>query len=202
MIAVVDLGMSNVASVRNMLARLGVSANIFGNPEGIADDQPLILPGVGTYDEGMDQLERRGWLDVLKGADPERHILGICLGMQLLGRSSEEGQRLGVGRLRTSFHRFDADAVKVPHMGWNGLDVSRRDPIMDALPVEQRYYFTHSYYGRRDLNHVGVLATAHHGLEFVAVERIGNTVGVQFHPEKSHRFGFAFLKSWSDLACC
>lgn len=204
MIAIVDYDMGNVASVANMLKRVGVrdavlsrDANVLGRAAA------LILPGVGAFDRGMRNLEDFGLLDVLNDAVLNRRVpvLGICLGMQLLTRSSEEGERAGLGWIDACTKRFSfsADAgLKVPHMGWNYIRSTRENPLFsDSGP--QRFYFVHGYYvSCADPD--DVIATARYGHDFACAINRENVYGVQFHPEKSHRFGMALLESFAGLA--
>ena len=128
------------------------------------------------------------------------HLLGICLGMELLGESSEEGQARGLGRVPARFERFTASAPRIPHMGWNRVIPVGDDPIFDASLPELRYYFTHSYRAVCDDPALEIGRTQH-GEEFTSAYRRANTRGVQFHPEKSHRFGMSLLSRWAELPC-
>lgn len=199
-ITVVDVGLGNVASVGNMLQRLGVRADVADRPSESLTDQPIILPGVGAFDTGIQRLQDAGWFHLIQQLPMSHPLLGICLGMQLLGTRSEEGQLPGLQRVSADFVRFrDAD-LRVPHMGWNHVTRVSPDPVFEALPEHPRYYFTHSYYGVCDRSE-DVLATCHYGKDFVAAFRKEGTYGVQFHPEKSHKFGLALLGSWLENAC-
>lgn len=202
MIAIVDYGMGNLGSIRNMLLYLGVDSEITSDPSRIAAARKLILPGVGAFDRAMTNLRERGLIPVLDGEVLEKGkpVLGICLGMQLLGRRSEEGTLPGLGWIEADTIRFRFDPglahLKIPHMGWNRVTVSRSGSIMDHLPPEPRFYFVHSYHVRCDREE-NVLATASYGFEFHAAVIRGNILGTQFHPEKSHKFGLALLKNFA-----
>ena len=135
MLAIVDVGLGNVASVRNMLDRLGHAAELRATPDGLSEDDRYILPGVGAYDEGVRRLRETGWYDHLRSLPETTHILGICLGMQLLGTSSEEGDLEGLGRVPAHFERFDVAPLRVPHMGWNLVHPVGQDPIFDPAPA-------------------------------------------------------------------
>jgi glutamine amidotransferase len=128
------------------------------------------------------------------------HILGICLGMQLLGTSSEEGRLEGLGLVPAHFERFDVAPLPVPHMGWNLVQPVADDPLFDPALPELRYYFTHSFRAVTDSDLVEIGRT-HYGVDFTSAYRHGNTRGVQFHPEKSHRFGMSLLSRWAELTC-
>lgn len=200
MIAIVDVGLGNVASVRNMLDRLGHLAELRPSPERLSETDRYVLPGVGAYDEGVRRLRASGWFDHLRSLPDTTHILGICLGMQLLGTRSEEGAAEGLGRIPAHFERFDIAPLRVPHMGWNLVHPIRNDPLFDRQLPEWRYYFTHSYRAVCDDESVEIGRT-HYGIDFTSAYRRGNTRGVQFHPEKSHRFGMSLLSRWAELPC-
>jgi imidazole glycerol-phosphate synthase subunit HisH len=201
MITIVDYGMGNLGSIRNMLKKIGAKSEITADPARIAAATKLVLPGVGAFDAGMDNLERSGLVPLLD----ERvraagvPVLGICLGMQLMTRSSSEGERRGLGWVDARTLRFaPADpTLKVPHMGWNVARPERADPLIDELPAEARFYFVHSYYVVCE-QPGDVLLTTRHGREFHSGFRHGNVWGVQFHPEKSHRFGMHLLRNFAE----
>jgi glutamine amidotransferase len=200
-VTVVDVGLGNVASVKNMLLRAGAHVDVAQSPSEWDTGAPVVLPGVGAWDAGIGRLQESGWFEALAIAAPEQPILGICLGMQMLASRSEEGTLGGIGRVDAHFVRFPADPrFRVPHMGWNVISNVSDDPIFAAADRPPRFYFTHSYYAICDAPE-SVVATATHGVEFVAAFRAGNTYGVQFHPEKSHTFGLAFLTNWLELKC-
>lgn len=197
---IADLGLGNVGSVRNALERSGYIPRQEVNPPDKEDFDVILLPGVGSFDSGMRALEKSGWklyLQDRRGAVP---IIGICLGMQLLGRSSAEGQLQGLGILPLDFEaleeRANVDKAKTPHMGWNTVSWRVRPQGATVDPLE-RYYFVHSY-ASFETQSESVVGTTSHGLEFVSVARAGNTVGFQFHPEKSHRFGLSLLTRTID----
>ena len=204
MIVIIDYGMGNVGSIKNMLHRVGAQCVIASDSEAIRSAEKLILPGVGAFDKAMECLDRLHLVDVLgekvlHGGTP---ILGICLGMQLLSNRSEEGQRPGLGWIDAETVRFRFDephaGLKLPHMGWTAIEVRRSSPILDDRYEESRFYFVHSYHVRcaddRD-----VLAVARYGIEFHAAVIRGNILGTQFHPEKSHKFGMRLLKHFAEM---
>lgn len=203
MIVIVDYNMGNVASVANMLARIGATdVQLSRDPDDVRRASKIILPGVGAFDRGMEHLEQYGLRDaldesVLTNGVP---VLGICLGMQLLTDASEEGNKSGLGWIPGRARRFSFDAggaLKVPHMGWNYVAVKRDNPLI-APETRSRYYFVHSYFvtPERDEH---VVATARYGNEFACAIARDNVWGVQFHPEKSHRFGMALLQNFVAL---
>jgi imidazole glycerol-phosphate synthase subunit HisH len=200
---IVDYGVGNVGSIRNMLYRLGVDAPISGDPELVSQAERLILPGVGAFDEGMRQLNERGLAETLR----ERTLagiptLGICLGAQLLTRGSEEGRLPGLGLFEARAIRFPAvregAKVTVPYMGWSYVQPCRPSRLFADFDERPRFYFAHSYYlsGGPDEN---VVAVNRYGIEYAAALERDNIVGVQFHPEKSHRFGKQLLRNFVSL---
>lgn len=199
---IADLGLSNVGSVSNMLRKIGAEAQIAPKPPLRNDTSLVVLPGVGSFDAGMYALAKSGWGSYIQERAPEIPIIGICLGMQLLGLGSSEGTKSGLGILPLSFESFAKISspipVKSPHMGWNKVFWSERHkpPIVD--PAE-RYYFVHSF-ASPEIANEAVLATSTHGVEFVSIVKRGKTVGFQFHPEKSHRFGQKLLSDFLRLA--
>lgn len=201
MVVIVDAGLGNIASVQNMVRHVGGTSDIRTSPKGVPVGVPLVLPGVGSYDEGVTRLRSTGWFEYLRDIPPTSPLLGICLGMQLLGRSSAEGTLAGLGRIEADFERFPDSGLAVPHMGWNVVrPVLRRDPLFDDSLGELRYYFTHSYYAVCN-DASAVLATTNYGLAFPAAYRNEATYGVQFHPEKSHKFGMSLFRRWLEAVC-
>lgn len=201
MITIVNYHMGNLGSISNMLKKLGIPSKITADPQDIAAASKLILPGVGAFDAGMDNLQRSGLLPVLN----ERVLgagvptLGICLGMQLMTRRSDEGHREGLGWIDAEALRFRPidTTLKVPHMGWNLVRPVRPSPLTDGLPDEPRFYFVHSYHVRCNTPE-DVLLTTHYGGEFHSAFQHGTVSGVQFHPEKSHKFGMALLRNFAE----
>lgn len=205
MIVVVDSGLSNIASVVNMGRKAQGSFVVSADPAVIAEATKLILPGVGAFGSAMQQLTVRGLVPALNHAALVRRVpvLGLCLGMQLFTRRSEEGDCAGLGWIAADTVRFQAGAdqpgLKIPHMGWNHVDLARPDPLLQALPPNPRFYFVHSYYVRCD-DPATVLLWTTHGVRFAAGIRQDNIWGMQFHPEKSHMFGLALIRQFVALA--
>lgn len=196
---IVDVGLGNASSVANMIQRLGHDAELRRSPDGLDNDDRYILPGVGAFDEGVGRLQASGWFDHLQSAPSTTHILGLCLGMQLLARASEEGVLRGLNRVPASFLKFRGKKP-VPHMGWNSITKLRDDPIFDPDTQTPRYYFTHSYHAICDDPGLALASTSY-GLPFTAAYRQGNTYGVQFHPEKSHKYGMSLFSRWIASSC-
>lgn len=197
-IGIVDYGVGNLGSVHNMLRRVGCEAAIVGNPDDVAACGKLILPGVGAFDRAMERLEASGLRHVLDEMVLSRRvpILGICLGMQLLTRGSEEGDRPGLGYIAAEAQRFPRrSGLKVPHMGWNLVTVANPSPLTAHFYGEARFYFVHSYCVMVD-DQANSMLKCTYGHTFDAGVMAGNVYGVQFHPEKSHRFGKALFSAF------
>jgi glutamine amidotransferase len=194
-ILVVDSGVGNVGSILSMLKRIGHRGCLIDAPCKVKPEERLILPGVGAFDAGMAALVNRGfdsWLrDVVAQGTP---LLGICLGMQLLFDRSEEGSRPGLGLLSGDVVRLPAGqmGLRSPHMGWNTVRSTRDNPILPFEARDQRFYFVHSFFVKCD-DSADSLAVTDYGVTFSSAVGRGNIFGVQFHPEKSHRFGMALL---------
>lgn len=203
MIVVVDYGMANVGSVLNMLRKAGAEAIATADRDTIAAAGRMILPGVGAFDSAMRRLNELGLVDVLMEVAVRRRVptLGICLGMQLMLDGSEEGQLPGLGWIRGRARRFTAadmgEDLRVPHMGWNELSLRKPSRLFEGAEERQRFYFVHSYRAVCE-DPADVLATTRYGCEFVSAMERGNVAGVQFHPEKSHRFGLRLLKAFAE----
>ena len=199
MVLIPNLSIGNFASVLRMIQKAGGEARLVDSPSELRDADKIILAGIGAFDNGMTSLRDGGWTDALNHAALERKVpvLGICLGMQLMLQSCEEGIMPGLGWVEGEVRRLRPppdSGLKVPHMGWNTVTVTRENGLFPPED-EQRFYFVHSYYAdcaRPDV----VVATSQHGTPFTAALKKENIYGVQFHPEKSHRFGMAILRNF------
>lgn len=204
MITIIDYGAGNIGSVENMLRRLAVPAMRSADPAELSHATHIVLPGVGAFDRGMGLLRQRGLDKALTEAVLGRGVpvLGICLGMQLLANSSEEGAESGLGWIPGEVRRFQFDGRDarrpIPHMGWNGVTAAKESPLTRLLPDDARFYFVHSYYFAPHRAEDVLLRTTY-GHDFAAAVACKNVYGVQFHPEKSHRFGMLLLKAFADL---
>lgn len=202
MIAIINYGLGNLSSILNMHKRLGIDAVISNNFDELQNADKLILPGVGHFDKGMQNLNNSGLTDLLNQlVQKGKPILGICLGAQLMTRRSEEGSEKGLGWVSADTVRFNFNgntSLKVPHMGWADLQIARNSPLWQQLPAEPRFYFVHTYHFRFDTNDA-MTATALYGYEFACAFQQNNVYGVQFHPEKSHKFGMKVLENFAAL---
>lgn len=206
-VTVVDHGVGNLGSVINMLKKVGVPHVLSTGPKDIERAEKIILPGVGAFDGAMRALKTGGYYDVLneKVVREKTPILGICLGMQLLARSSEEGSEQGFGWIPASVKRFsfgsNDERLKIPHMGWNTIRVVNDSPLIGILRDEPdvRFYFVHSYYVVCDDAADQIAVTPYNG-EFTSIMGKGNVFGAQFHPEKSHKFGMQLFRNFAALA--
>ena len=203
MIVVVDNSMGNVGSVGNMIKRAGGEAVISNEPDVILNADKLVLPGVGAFDSCMTRLRQAPFFKILerKVVLDETPILGICAGMQMFFDKSEEGIEPGLGWIRGSVKKLDtyvSAGLKVPHMGWNTVKPMSENKLLKSTETEHRFYFVHSYYAECE-NSEDILAKTTYGLEFVCAVHRNNIFGVQFHPEKSHRFGLSLMKNFTEL---
>jgi len=200
-IVIVDYNMGNLSSILNMLKKTGSEAIVSGRVDDIENADKLVLPGVGAFDNAIKNITDLGLRPILwKKIKDGTPLLGICLGMQLLTKSSEEGTTHGFGYIDAKTKRFsftnNHKLLKIPHMGWNTIRANVQNSLFDGLNENSRFYFVHSYHVVCK-NDCDVLAKTHHGYEFASAIGKGNVYGVQFHPEKSHRFGKQLLKNFA-----
>lgn len=204
MVIIIDYGMGNLGSIRNMLEKIGYEAQISSEPDLISRADKLILPGIGSFDSGMKNLENRGLIQILSECVLKNKVpfLGICLGMQLITKNSEEGILPGLSWIdaKTIRFRFKGDLkLKVPHIGWNTVNIKKKSPLFGGMhKQENRFYFVHSYYVVCE-NKEDILAESHYGINFSSVIQHDNIYATQFHPEKSHKFGMQLLKNFMEL---
>jgi glutamine amidotransferase len=197
-VAIIDYGMGNVGSIKNMLKKIGgCSVIVTNDAQEILDANKIILPGVGAFDTGMQKLNESGIDQVLLKVvgDEGKQILGICLGMQLMTLGSEEGEERGLGIFDAYTKKFVPDGdIRIPHMGWNYIRTEKENALVDSRE-KLRYYFVHSYYVEC-ANEQDKLFTTSYGQRFVSGIQFQNVTGVQFHPEKSHRFGIDLMRNF------
>ena len=201
MITIIDYGMGNLGSIKNMLKKIGAESQITSDREIIDKAKKIILPGVGAFDRAMKNLKELDLIDVLnqKVLTDKVPTLGICLGMQLLANGSEEGNSSGLGWIDGAVLKFDIDkTLKVPHMGWNRVNPKQENDLFENMYQEPRFYFVHTYYFKCN-NIDDILTTTNYGGEFTSSVNKENIYGVQFHPEKSHKFGMKLLENFAKL---
>jgi glutamine amidotransferase len=203
MIKIVDYGLGNILAFQNMYKRLGVEVGVARNDAEVREADKLILPGVGAFDHAMELLDRSGMRAALDECVLERRmpVLGICVGMQILARSSDEGRLRGLGWIKgdvKAFASLDLTDLMVPHMGWNDVSALPGSKLFGQLEKDARFYFLHSYYLTCD-DRSDVAAVSTYGIDFTCAAQSGNIHGVQFHPEKSHHFGAQLLKNFASL---
>ena len=199
---VLDYGLGNIGSIQNMLRKIGHTATLSCSPEVIKNADRLILPGVGSFDAGMAKLEEYGLVELLNDevVIKKKPILGICLGMQLLMNRSDEGKRNGLSFIPGSAVRFKADELgdrkKVPHMGWNFVRPENKTALFTGVDERSKFYFVHSYYASVEDKYI--ISSTDYGKTFASAIGNDNILGVQFHPEKSHKHGMALLKNYVE----
>jgi imidazole glycerol-phosphate synthase subunit HisH len=198
-VGVIDHGVANLGSVLNMLKRIDVPARRVSSPEDLMASPRLLLPGVGAFDRGMAGIRSRGLEEAVHAAASRgTPLLGICLGMQLLGRSSEEGSSPGLGLLDADCRRIQGGPdLRVPQMGWNWLSWVDEESFLARADDRPKYYFAHSFHMVPDDPAI-VLAHTSYGSELTAVVAHENVMGAQFHPEKSHVHGMKFLRAFAE----
>ena len=203
MIAIVDYGVGNLFSLSSSLKALGLEAEITRAPARLRAADRIILPGVGAFGDARRKLDDTGLVPVIQEEAQRKPLLGICLGMQLLfDRSFEYGEHAGLGLIPGEVADLRDDltdkTLKVPHMGWNSLQIKREDPIFKYVADGEYVYYVHSFYGKNCAG--STLATSRYGnVDVTGVVRSGNVWGTQFHPEKSGDTGLRLLKAFAEL---
>lgn len=205
MVVIVDYGTGNIRSIANMLKKIGVVCQISSKKEDIKDAARLILPGVGAFDNAMKNIKALDLIGILneKVLNEKIPILGICLGMQIMTLSSDEGNLQGLSWLNaktTHFKTIDQSRnLRIPHMGWNNIYPKSYNFLFSNMEKEEmRFYFVHSYFVECK-NREDIISTSKYGIEFTSAFRKDNIFGVQFHPEKSHKFGMQVLKNFVEI---
>jgi glutamine amidotransferase len=202
-VGVIDIGLGNIASIVRIIEKVGGKAIMINQTSQLKNINKIVLPGVGHFDEGMKKLKDSGLAEMIVELTVQSHIqiMGICLGMHLLCRGSEEGLMSGLGLIDADVKRFRFSKelkLKVPHMGWNIVSQNKPNPLLPVNDYEQRFYFVHSYKVVPDQSEVTIGSTDYGG-NFCAAFQKGMIFGVQFHPEKSHRFGMALMRRFVEL---
>jgi glutamine amidotransferase len=203
MITIIDYGMGNLGSIQNMFKRIGVKSIVSSNLGEISKAEKIVLPGVGAFDTAMQRISDMGLQEILneKALVEKIPVLGICLGMQLLSNGSEEGKLKGLGWINAEtlhFHGRIGGDLKVPHMGWNLVEIVGESPLTKGIEGETRFYFVHSYFVKVRYEENSLMKTTY-GLTFDSAIRKENIFGAQFHPEKSHKFGMELFSNFAKI---
>jgi glutamine amidotransferase len=204
MIAIINYGLGNIKAIGNIYERLNIPFKIISEPDQLKHSEKLLLPGVGAFDEAMTLLNQSGLRSALEYAALVNKIpvLGICVGMQMLAGTSEEGKLPGLGWIDGEVKKIDKTTLeykpKLPHLGWNSIKIKKTHDLLGSISEEDGFYFLHSYYFHCH-NEQNILATTFYGKEFVSVINNDHIYGVQFHPEKSHSNGIQLLKNFAEL---
>jgi glutamine amidotransferase len=202
MIVIVDYKMGNLGSISNIIKKIGHQSIITSDSSIISSADKIILPGVGHFEKAMQNLSDLNLIEVLtdKALNQQTPILGICLGMQLLTSFSEEGNVKGLNWINAKTEKFKLDEfpeLKIPHMGWNEIFIPKQQSICENLDDQSRFYFVHSYHVVCE-NNENILMTTKYGNDFTSAIIKDNIIGVQFHPEKSHKFGMQLFKNFIE----
>jgi glutamine amidotransferase len=204
MITIIDYGSGNIRAIANIYEKLNVDYIIAKSPEQVVGAKKIFLPGVGAFDETISKLDSTGFremldIEVLQNKVP---IIGICVGMQILAESSEEGSLNGLGYIKGQVKKIDASLLnqkpKLPHLGWNSIEINQPNDLLKNIDPEFGFYFLHTYYFEcADKN--DVLTTTTYGKAFASAVNHANVYGIQFHPEKSHQNGITLLHNFAKL---
>ena len=202
MIGIIDCGIGNISSVKNILDFIGAESTVLKDSKLVNAMDKIILPGVGSFKVAMNNLEKNGFiLPIKKFAETEKHILGICLGMQLLAnKGTESGLTKGLGLVEGTVDKLDSKNLRVPHMGWNGIKVNESHPIIENVKLKADFYFVHSFAFKAKFNH-NVITYTNYGTDFPSIicNDKKNVVGIQFHPEKSQKQGLKIMENFINI---
>lgn len=204
MIAIVNYGLGNITAFANVYDKLNIPFRIARKSGDFDDATKIIVPGVGSFDYAMQRLNDSGMREALdnKVLNEKVPVIGICVGMQMLAKTSEEGVLPGLGWMDGEVKKFvlssDSSTMRIPHMGWNTIEPVHRNGLLKGMDDESRFYFLHSYYFKC-ANPSDIIATTHYDIEFDCAVKSGNVYGVQFHPEKSHAWGVELLRNFAEL---
>ena len=202
MITIIDYGVANIGSIQNMLRKIKCSFNLANNTEDILNASKIILPGVGSFDNGVKALKAKGFFEpLIEKANIGTPLLGICLGMQLLAEASEEGSLCGLGLIKGKVKKLnlkDSLCLKIPHMCWNRVSIKNSSELTSEIDSNSRFYFVHSYYFDC-LDPSNILAETDYGISFASIVGKEKIFGTQFHPEKSHKYGIKIFSNFAKL---
>ena len=205
MIAIIDYGLGNIRAFANVYKIFNIPFKIASDKKDLLNVTKIILPGVGAFDYAMERIKKSGMQEMLTDLVLQRKtpVLGICVGMQILAMSSEEGKQKGLGWIDGEVKRFNTSALAqttmLPHMGWNSVIPTKDDKLFKELEIGSRFYFLHSYYFHCHHSN-DVIAETNYGGLFTSAVKFGNIYGVQFHPEKSHKFGLQIFRNFANLS--
>jgi glutamine amidotransferase len=204
MIGIINYGLGNIKAFTNIYSKLGIPFVIASKADHLKNITKIILPGVGAFDHAMQKLEISGMRHALDELVLKRRlpVLGVCVGMQILAHSSEEGKQQGLGWIDGVVKKFDhaklTSATHLPHMGWNNVQPVIKNSLFKDIDTDGRFYFLHSYHFHC-FQQDNILALTEYGGQFASAVHFGNVLGVQFHPEKSHRWGISLLKNFAGI---
>ncbi len=200
MIGILDFGLGNIASISNMYKRMGINNIICRHDNDLNKSNKFILPGVGSFDNAMQKVKKSSFFPILehKVLKEKNPILGICLGMQILFKKSEEGQLPGLGWVDGEVKKIKSSNLILPHMGWNNVKIKNKVKLITNLTKNTKFYFIHSYVVKLKNKKYEILET-HYGEDFTSSFAFKNFYGVQFHPEKSHKHGMKILKNFCEI---
>jgi glutamine amidotransferase len=204
MITIIDYGLGNISAFANVYERLNIPIAVARTADDLKAATKIILPGVGAFDHAISRLNNSGMRETLDKLvlDHQLPVIGICVGMQMLAQSSDEGMLPGLGWIDGTVKKFDVSVLnsktQLPHMGWNTIHPNNANPLLVNFDNNSRFYFLHSYYFQCN-NHNDTTATTEYGIQFTSALNHKNIYGVQFHPEKSHQWGIQLLKNFAEL---
>lgn len=205
MIGIIDYGLGNIRAFSNIYKTCDIKHKIIQKKEELNDVSKIILPGVGAFDDAMNKFNNSGLRSAVEKMVliEKKPLLGICVGMQILAESSDEGKEKGLGWINANVKIFEEETInyetKLPHMGWNTVNITlKNEPLFYELEQRSRFYFLHSYFFQCKVND-NIIATTEYGLKYASAVRLDNIYGVQFHPEKSHKSGVKLLTNFSRL---
>ena len=203
MITIINYGVGNLASIKNMLKKAGFESELATDEETIGKAAKIILPGIGAFDHCMSEFNKSGLRNIVtkQVLEQKTPVLGICVGLQMLMEGSEEGTEQGLGWIAGETVKFKKEKLgdlKIPHMGWTNVQIAKKTPLTENLGDQPRFYFVHSYYVQPS-DKSDEMLTAFYGYEFTAAVNRDNIYGAQFHPEKSHKYGMRILENFARL---
>lgn len=204
MIAILDYGLGNISAFANVYKRLNIPVAIATKVDDLKNASKVIIPGVGAFDQAMQKLNKSGMRQCLEEIVMHRHVpaLGICVGMQILACTSDEGSMPGLGWIEGVVKKFNHtvsnQSLRLPHMGWNNIKATKSNALLQGIDLDARFYFLHSYYYKSE-KYQDVIAISTYGEEFACAVNYRNVFGVQFHPEKSHQWGIQLLRNFARI---